>query len=168
MVTTFDLTAIRSNNDVSAELNRYAPQVVTAMLQNVYLRREKTAPPVEHGGDFWFWKLTAYGLALMRALVRASGTGFSYAETFMEPDLDAIPQLVLMDQINTTIQSQITHIATSTDWATILDHSPFLYEKRIVVDPMIFQHEVDRLVEQVRQGHYDLSGSRQYYPALQV
>jgi hypothetical protein len=42
-----------------------APGVVTAMLHNVCLCREKTTPPVEHRGDFRCWKLTAYGLALM-------------------------------------------------------------------------------------------------------
>ena len=168
MGTAFDKTTIRSNSDISAELTCHTPRFVTAMLQNVYLLREKTAPPVEHGGDFWYWKLTAYGLDLMRALVRASDAGFSYAETFMEPNPDTIPQLVLIGQVNAIIQSQIGNTGTQPEWAAILDHNPYLHDRRVIVDSTIFQREIDRLVGQIRQGHYDLSGSRTYFPPQRV
>jgi hypothetical protein len=134
------------------------------MLHNVYLCREKTTPPVQHRGDFWYWKLTAYGLALMRALVRASAAGFSYTETFMEPEAESIPQLVLLGQVNAVVRAQLANAAALTDWASILDHSPYLHERAVQIDTALFQREIDRLIGRILQDSYDPSGSRHYHP----
>jgi hypothetical protein len=157
-----DPVAVHNQGDIDAETVGEAPRFVTAMLQNVYLYREKTTPPVEHRGDFWYWKLTPYGLALMHALVRASVDRFSYFETFTEPDLDAIPQLVFLGKVNAVIEAWLTNTSDLPDCTTILNRSQYLHEKRIVVDPATFQREIHRLIEQIRQGCYDAAGDRVY------
>lgn len=138
------------------------PAHVTAMLQNVHLIRSRTAPPVEHSGDFWYWMLTPFGLTLMRILVRASRDGFSYAETFMQPDTSEIPQLVLLDTIAAAMQDQLTDSLCEPDWVHILDSSPFLNEQHILVDPTAFHRQMDRLMIQVTQAGYDVAGNRIY------
>lgn len=162
MVLDRTLDWVTDTSDPDAATSWQVPGVVVAMLHNVYLCREKTTPPVEHRGDFWFWKLTAYGLTLMLALVRASSDGFSYAETFVEPEPETIPQLVLLTQINDLIHSQLTNTALHLDWEAILDDSPYLQHKDVTIDTPTFQREVDYLMVQIRQGRYDLSGNRTY------
>lgn len=158
--------SIHDHRVVCAETDPQVPCVVTAMLQNVYLYREKTTPPVEHRGDFWYWKLTPYGLDLMRVLVRASAAGFPYAETFMEPDPEAVPQLALLGRLNVLISAHLTHTVPLPDWAASLDHSAYLRDQKVVIDATVFQRELDGLIAQIRRGCYDLAGNR-VYPTMQ-
>ncbi len=159
--------ATHDNRPECAETGAHAPHVVTAMLQNVYLFREKTAPPVEHRGDFWYWKLTPYGLDLMRALVRASAAGFSYFETFMEPDSDKVPQLILLNYLNALICLRLTHPSPQPNWSVNFNCSPYLRDQGIVIDTNAFQTELDRLIARIRRGRYDPAGNRVYPTAHQ-
>lgn len=162
--TVSETAAIRDYPNLSRRVDEM-PRCVMAMLHSVYLIREKTSPPVEHGGDFWYWKLTPYGLTLMRALVRASYGGFSYAETFMQADLDAIPQLVLLHQINSALRVACKVDGAHPDWAAILTYNPYLNKRGVMVDVARFQHEIDLVIARLREGYYDLSGNRAYHRA---
>lgn len=158
----FNSPIIHDDENFCAETAWQIPRFVTVMLQNVCLCDEKTTPPIEYTGDFWYWKLTSYGLDLMRALVRASVDGFSYFETFMEPELEVIPQLVLLDQLNAVIHSRLTDPYNLLDWGTIFEHSQYLRDKSVTVNTGVFECEVDCLIARIRQGRYDPSGNSIY------
>lgn len=130
------------------------------MLKNVHLCREHTTPPIQQSGEFWYWKLTAYGLDLMHVLTRASMGGFSYCETFMEPEPDSIPQLVLLHQLNAVIHCCLSNVAFSPDWTTLLNCSQYLREKGITLDDTVFQREINCLIWRVHQGRYCRNGNR--------
>lgn len=146
------------------ELLWQVPAYVAAMLQNVHLIRSRTAPPVEHSGDFWYWMLTPFGLTIMRILVRASLDAFSYAETFMQPDRSEIPQLVLLETITTAMQDQLTDSILQPDWVRILVSSQFLHEQHVLIDPAAFHRQMDHLTVQVKLACYDMAGYRIYTP----
>ena len=138
--------------------------MVTPMLHNVYLDRHKTTPPVEHRGDFWYWKLTLYGLHLMRAVVRASYDGFSYTETIMEPEPDTRSQLVFLYQLNSAIHATIAG-TPPLQWAAMLDSNPYLHDRQVIIDIPTFEREIDHLVARITGGYYDAFGHKIYYPA---
>ncbi len=168
MLDTASETAAIHDHPNPAQRVDQMPRCVMAMLQGVYLIREKTSPPVEHSGDFWYWKLTPYGLTLMQALVRASDGGFSYAETFMQPDPDAIPQLVLLNQINSALCVACKEPDARPDWAAILTYSPYLCARGVIMDVARFQHEIDTVIARLREGYYDRSGNRAYHRATAI
>lgn len=148
----------------AVESDWQVPRFVEAMLQNVHLYREKTTPPLEHRGDFWYWKLTAYGLALMRVLVRASENGFSYSVVFWEDEPDVVPQLAFLGQLNAAIHAQLTDERVRPDWAAVLAGSPYLRDVAAIIDTALFRRRIDHMTTQIRLGRYDPSGSRVYVP----
>jgi hypothetical protein len=138
------------------------PRYVAAALKNVHLIVEKTTPPVQHAGEFWYWRLTPYGRDLMRMLVHASASGFAYAETFVQPEDSEIPQLTLLANLNHGIQAQMEHPAAPFAWTAVFEHSDFLQAQGVQIDLTVFQPELGRMIEQIRQDFYDAAGWRIY------
>ena len=157
-------TAPRSGGSVADVESNVVPYYVVAMLRNVRLCVEKTTPPLEHEGDFWCWKLTAYGRAMMRALVRTSESGFSFAETFMQPDPKLSPQLVCLQQFNELMQTSLSASLPLADMKRFLDDSPYLHEQQVATNLEAFQHEIERLTRQIREGLYDPAGNSVHGP----
>jgi hypothetical protein len=83
----------------------------------------------------------------------------------MEPEPEAIPQLVLLTQINDQIRSQLTNTASHPGWAAIFNDSLYLQHKEVTVDTATFQGEIDHLIVQIKQELYHLSGNRVYPPS---
>jgi hypothetical protein len=154
--------------EADAQAEWQAPPYIMAMLHNVYLCREKMTPPLEHGGDFWHWRLTAYGLDLMCTLVRASVDGFTYAETFMEPEPEDHPQLAFMNQVNAAIRMLLMDDSARPDWAAVLDFSPYLRDQHITFDTADLWQKIDYLIVRIKRGDYDRIGSRIYRSCLVV
>ncbi|MBZ0301685.1 MAG: hypothetical protein K8J31_18200, partial [Anaerolineae bacterium] len=116
---------------------------------------------------FWYWRLTPYGLAWMRLLVRCSIGGFSYFETFLEPDPGAIPQLVLLAELNAALTAEFSGHRDPIDWAAILDRSPYLHAQHASIDPAAFGQAIETLKVRIQTGCFEMSGVRSlhYRPA---
>lgn len=142
---------------------RQALPYVAAMLRNVHLSYDDKSHVLKQEGDFWYWKLTYYGLDLMRLLVWTANNAFSYAETFEEPELENIPQLMLLAQLNNKIDLQLTH-PSEPRWGAILDDSPYLHDKDVVIDLELFQFGIEDLIERIQQSSYSYSGNKVYLP----
>ena len=137
------------------------PQVVMAMLKNVHLYFVNVTQAVEQDGDFWYWKLSLYGLDLMRLLVNSSAVGFSYAETFTEPDIEQIPQLLMLEEINEEIHHLLVHPDYPVDWDAVL-RCDYLHDKTIDVGQ--FERGIARLIVRIQDTYYISSGNRVYPP----
>lgn len=142
------------------------PQLLRLMLQNVYLNPEKTCPPLEQSGEFWYWLLSYYALELMRALLRSSSAAFSYPVTFMETEPEMIPQIVLLRQLNLGIHNQLKGKDCRETWTSILNSSPYLRVKAVSIDAVVFQDEIGKLVQRVQQGVFEQSGDRRIYASV--
>lgn len=145
--------------------DRQVPAYLAAALQNVYLCRAHTCPPVRHEGEFWHWYLTPYGLTLMRLLTRASARGFAYRETFLEPDPQTVPQLVLLADLN---QAVAERLSGPVDWDALLRRSVFLQERRIAIDTDMFARDIRQLIVSLESGVYDLAGNYTYRTPRQL
>lgn len=137
---------------------------VAPMLRNVHLSYDDKSHVLKQEGDFWYWKLTYYGLDLMRLLVWTANKPFSYAETFEEAELENIPQLMLLAQLNNNIDIQLTHDISEPQWGAILDDSLYLHDKDIMIDLELFQFGIEDFVKRIQQGRYSYSGNRVYLP----
>lgn len=158
-----DSATTDAEHQVGLDATWHVPACVAAALKDVRLLPEHTEPPVQHTGEFWHWKLTPYGLDLMRTLTRASAGGFAYQETFLEPEQSAIPQLVLLDRLNSAIHMQLADPNSETDWAALLEDQPFLRERGIEIDPTLLANEIERLTQRILQNAYAETGSRHYH-----
>ena len=160
---TLDMTTDYKKISYTVEGCRLLPYVAP-MLRNVHLSYDEKSHVLRQEGDFWYWKLTYYGLDLMRLLVWTANNPFSYAETFEEAELEYIPQLMLLAQLNNKIDIQLTHDISEPQWDAILDDSLYLHDKDIVIDLELFQFAIEELVKRIHQGRYSYTGNRTYLP----
>ncbi|MBZ0295679.1 MAG: hypothetical protein K8L99_24185 [Anaerolineae bacterium] len=154
------LTQTNSNDhDLQPESTESIPNFVTAVLKNVHLHVEHTAPPVQYDGEFWYWRLTSYGFDLMRLLVQAAVEGFPYRETFTEPAQSEIPQLVLLAAINNVFHTMQTNPTYNTPWDELVDHDSYLQEQGIILDMECFQKQLSALFNRLTDD-YEPSGNK--------
>lgn len=159
---TFDFPIHHQDRTTNITADDYLPAFVVAMLRNVHLSYDDQSHELSPEGEFWFWKLSSYGLDLMRLLVRTSNRAFSYAATFTEMEIENVPQLMLLSQLNSEIRIKLIRPMSESKWAPILDCHSYLHDQGIVIELELFQTEMEKFIMRIRQGRYSPSGSRVY------
>lgn len=124
------------------------------------MHTESTSLPLLFTGEYWYRRLTPYGRDLMRALVKASGQGFPYRETLLEPENSEVPMVMLLDSLDEQIGRMLTGAQDESLLPQAVEGSSYLKERNIAVDCDLLWEELARIVEKVDRGCYTESGYR--------
>lgn len=131
----------------------HKPPVLNVMLQNVRLNLEKHQPPLEQIGDFWFWKLSNFGLDLMLALSKSAKSAFSFVDSFLEKDPVNMLEFKLLDKMSRNLE-------TNFDWDMLFLSDTFLQSRNIQIDVQSFKSEMVKIIKRMEYGIYDDLGNR--------